>query len=59
MSSSTKYSPEIREHAVRMVLEHQSAQDSQTPGLHTRGYSVDNLENEWLVLMADCTRQSP
>ena len=29
MSSSNKYSPEVRERAVRMVLEHQSAHDSQ------------------------------
>ena len=29
MSSSDKYSPEVRERAVRMVLEHQSAHDSQ------------------------------
>ena len=29
MSSSHKYSPEVRERAVRMVLEHQSAHDSQ------------------------------
>ena len=29
MSSSIKYSPEVRERSVRMVLEHQSAHDSQ------------------------------
>ena len=29
MSSSNKYSPEVRERAVRMVLEHQSAHESQ------------------------------
>ena len=29
MSSSNKYSPEVRERAVRMVLEHHSAHDSQ------------------------------
>ena len=29
MSSSNKYSPEVRERAVRIVLEHQSAHDSQ------------------------------
>ena len=29
MSSSNKHSPEVRERAVRMVLEHQSAHDSQ------------------------------
>ena len=29
MSSSNKYSPEVRERAVRMVLEHPSAHDSQ------------------------------
>ena len=29
MSSSNKYSPEVRERAVRMVLEHQSTHDSQ------------------------------
>ena len=29
MSSSNKYSPEVRERAVRMVLEHQSEHDSQ------------------------------
>ena len=29
MSSSNKYSPEVRERALRMVLEHQSAHDSQ------------------------------
>ena len=29
MSSSNKYSPEVRERAVRMALEHQSAHDSQ------------------------------
>ena len=29
MSCSNKYSPEVRERAVRMVLEHQSAHDSQ------------------------------
>ena len=29
MSSSNKYSPEVRQRAVRMVLEHQSAHDSQ------------------------------
>ena len=29
MSSSNKYSPEVRERAVRMVLEYQSAHDSQ------------------------------
>ena len=29
MSSSNKYSPEVRERAVRMVLEHQSSHDSQ------------------------------
>ena len=29
MSSSNKYSPEVRERAVRMVLEHQSEHESQ------------------------------
>ena len=29
MGSSNKYSPEVRERAVRVVLEHQSAHDSQ------------------------------
>ena len=29
MGSSNKYSPEVRERAVRMVLDHQSAHDSQ------------------------------
>ena len=29
MSSSNKYSPEVRERAVRMVLEHQGEHDSQ------------------------------
>ena len=29
MSPSNKYSPEVRERAVRMVLEHQSGHDSQ------------------------------
>ena len=29
MSSSNKYSPEVGERAVRMVLEHQSAHESQ------------------------------
>ena len=29
MSSSNKYSPEVRERAVRMVLEHQGDHDSQ------------------------------
>ena len=29
MSSSNKYSPEVRDRAVRMVLEHQSEHDSQ------------------------------
>ena len=35
MSSSNKYSPEVRERAVRMVLEHQSAHDSQWAAIGT------------------------
>ena len=35
MSSSNKYSPEVRERAVRMVLEHQSAHDSQRAAIES------------------------
>ena len=35
MNRSTRYSPEIRERAVRMVFEHQAGYDSQWAAIHS------------------------
>ena len=35
MNKTTRYSPEIRERAVRMVLEHQAQYDSQWAAMHS------------------------
>ena len=40
MSSSNKYSPEVRERAVRMVLEHQSGHDSQWAAIGSIGEKI-------------------
>jgi transposase-like protein len=37
MGSSNKYSPEVRERAVRMVLEHQGEHDSQWAAIGSIG----------------------